>query len=84
MLERLHGLPLAATITVALVVKVIILYLLHAAFFSAPPVKKMRMPTAKVEQHLLGAPVTASAPAHVSTPAPTPAPAPSPSPKAKP
>ena len=80
MLERLHGLPLAATITVALVVKVIILYLLHAAFFSAPPVKKMRMPTAKVEQHLLGAPVTASAPARE----PTPAPAPSPSPKAKP
>ena len=71
MLDRLHGLPLAATITVALVVKVIILYLLHQAFFSAPPVKKMRMPTARVEQHLLGAPAPAPVPAPAFTGAPS-------------
>ncbi len=53
MMRRLHGLPLAATITAALVIKVIILFMLHKAFFSAPQVTKMRMPTEKVERHLL-------------------------------
>jgi len=56
MRPRLHGMPLAVTITLTLIVKVIILMMLHKAFFSAPQVKKMRMPTAKVEQHLLNTP----------------------------
>ncbi|UUZ55133.1 hypothetical protein LP419_04530 [Massilia sp. H-1] len=47
--------PLAVAITLALIVKIIILMMLHKAFFSAPQAKKMRMPTAAVEQHLLGA-----------------------------
>jgi len=56
MRPRLHGMPLAVTITLTLIVKVILLTMLHKAFFSAPQVKKMRMPTAKVEQHLLNTP----------------------------
>jgi hypothetical protein len=56
MRPRPHGIPLAVTITLTLIVKVIILTMLHKAFFSAPQVKKMRMPTAKVEQHLLNTP----------------------------
>lgn len=62
MLDRLHGLPLAATITAALVVKVVILFMLHKAFFSAPQVKKMRMPTEKVERHLLNSQPSPPAP----------------------
>jgi len=46
-------LPLAPAITLALIVKVLILYGLWYAFFSAPQAKHMRMPAAKVEQHLL-------------------------------
>ena len=53
---RLHGMPLYLAIGITLVVKVIILVALHKAFFSAPQVKRMRMPTEKVEQHLLGSP----------------------------
>lgn len=49
--------PLAVTIGVTLIVKVIILTLLHKAFFSAPQAKKMRMPTEKVERHFLSNPV---------------------------
>lgn len=56
MQARPRGMPLALTITVTLVVKIIILTLLHKAFFSAPQAKKMRMPTHKVEQHLLSSP----------------------------
>jgi hypothetical protein len=44
---------LALTITVALIVKALLLYGLWLAFFSHPPTKKMRLPTAQVEQHLL-------------------------------
>ncbi|MES3023419.1 MAG: cytochrome oxidase putative small subunit CydP [Pseudomonadota bacterium] len=47
-------LPLALAITLALVVKVIILSLLWKAFFSSPQTKKMRLPTEQVEQRLLG------------------------------
>ncbi|WP_317205520.1 cytochrome oxidase putative small subunit CydP [Janthinobacterium sp.] len=47
---------LALTITLALIVKVLILSLLWKAFFSAPPTKKMRLPTSVVEQHLLSPP----------------------------
>ena len=52
-LRRRYGTPLALAITLALIVKAGILYGLWYAFFSAPQVKHMRMPTAKVEQHLL-------------------------------
>ncbi|ATQ78134.1 hypothetical protein CR152_29200 [Massilia violaceinigra] len=52
----LHRLPFALAITLVLVLKVVILFMLHKAFFSTPQVKKMRMPTAQVEQHLLDTP----------------------------
>ncbi|MES2898759.1 MAG: cytochrome oxidase putative small subunit CydP [Pseudomonadota bacterium] len=54
MFPRRRGWPFWLTITLALVVKVIVLMAMHKAFFSAPQVKKMRMPTEKVERHLLG------------------------------
>ncbi|MEJ7806842.1 MAG: cytochrome oxidase putative small subunit CydP [Telluria sp.] len=47
------GMPLALAITLALVLKVILLTIIYQVSFSAPQVKKMRMPTAHVEQHLL-------------------------------
>ena len=50
------GMPLALAITLALVLKVILLTILYKVSFSAPQVKKMRMPTANVEQHLLNTP----------------------------
>lgn len=56
MQARPAGMPLWLAITLALVAKIIILTMLHQAFFSAPQAKKMRMPTANVEQHLLGNP----------------------------
>ncbi|MDQ1830480.1 cytochrome oxidase putative small subunit CydP [Massilia scottii] len=52
----LHRLPFALAITLVLVLKVVILFMLYKAFFSTPQVKKMRMPTAQVEQHLLDTP----------------------------
>ena len=56
MRARPAGMPLWLAITLALVAKIIILTMLHKAFFAAPQAKKMRMPTASVEQHLLGPP----------------------------
>ncbi|MES2150153.1 MAG: cytochrome oxidase putative small subunit CydP [Pseudomonadota bacterium] len=56
MRPRLSGMPLALAITLALLLKAGLLYLLWLNFFSAPQAKKMRMPTASVEQHLLSAP----------------------------
>ena len=56
MRPRPGGMPLALAITLALVAKILILTLLYKAFFAAPQAKKMRMPTAAVEQHLLGTP----------------------------
>ncbi len=50
------GMPLAVAITLALVLKVILLTIIYKVSFSAPQVKKMRMPTATVEQHLLKTP----------------------------
>lgn len=50
------GMPLALAITLALVLKVILLTIIHHVSFSAPQVKKMRMPTANIEQHLLNTP----------------------------
>lgn len=57
-----HRLPFALAITLVLVLKVALLFALYKAFFSAPQVKKMRMPTANVEQHLLGARSTPPSP----------------------
>ncbi len=50
---RLTRLPLALEITLALLVKIVILTLLWKFFFSDPPAKKMRLPLPQVEQHLL-------------------------------
>ncbi|MCW5299614.1 cytochrome oxidase putative small subunit CydP [Herbaspirillum lusitanum] len=71
-LPRLTKLPLGAEIALILVVKIALLMLLAKTFFSEPQAKKMRMPTAQVEQHLL-APAPESAPtvsnvSSVSTP----------------
>jgi len=63
-LPRLTKLPLGAEIALILVVKIALLTLLAKTFFSEPQARKMRMPTAQVEQHLL-APAAES----VSTPA---------------
>ncbi|MFC5473828.1 cytochrome oxidase putative small subunit CydP [Paraherbaspirillum soli] len=51
--KRLTRLPLALEIGLILIVKIALLTLLWKAFFSEPQTKKMRMPTAQVEQHLL-------------------------------
>jgi hypothetical protein len=48
------GMPLWVALSLALTVKVVLLVLLYKACFAAPQAKKMRMPTATVEQHLLG------------------------------
>ena len=53
---------LPLTIALALVVKALLLYGLWSAFFSHPQTKKMRMPTAQVEQHLLSAPAPTQTP----------------------
>jgi hypothetical protein len=67
-LPRLTKLPLGAEIALILVVKIAILTLLAKTFFSEPQAKKMRMPTAQVEQHLLApAPESVSAASPVST-----------------
>ncbi len=47
---------LALTITIALIVKILLLYTLWQLFFSHPQTKKMRLPTAQVENHLLVVP----------------------------
>ncbi|WP_295748692.1 cytochrome oxidase putative small subunit CydP [Undibacterium sp.] len=48
-----RGLPLWLEILVVLLIKLIALYFLRAAFFSQPQTKHMRLPTPTVEQHLL-------------------------------
>ncbi|AZP14126.1 cytochrome oxidase putative small subunit CydP [Undibacterium parvum] len=48
-----RGLPLWLEILVVLLIKLIALYFLRAAFFSQPQAKHMRLPTPMVEQHLL-------------------------------
>ncbi|HTD05009.1 cytochrome oxidase putative small subunit CydP [Undibacterium sp.] len=50
---RFTRLPLALEITLALLLKILILTLLWKFFFAHPQVKKMRMPLPQVEQHLL-------------------------------
>jgi len=47
---------LAFAISLALIVKIVLLYLLWHFFFSHPVARKMRMPTAQVENHLLTVP----------------------------
>jgi len=47
---------LAYAIALALAVKLLLLYALWYLFFSHPQTKKMRLPTARVEQHLLAVP----------------------------
>jgi hypothetical protein len=47
---------LATMISIALAIKILLLYSLWFLFFSHPQTKKMRLPTAQVEQHLLTAP----------------------------
>ena len=63
---RPAGMPLALAITLALVAKAVILTLLYLAFFSAPQAKHMRMPTTRVEQHLLGDPNSVPVPVSVT------------------
>lgn len=60
--RRAYGLPLALSITLALLLKAALLYGLWHVFFSAPQAKHMRMPAAQVEQHLLAAAPAAPAP----------------------
>jgi hypothetical protein len=52
---RLPGPSLARTITVALIIKMLILALLWKMFFSAPQTKHMLLPASQVEQHLFAA-----------------------------
>ncbi|GGC73937.1 cytochrome oxidase putative small subunit CydP [Undibacterium terreum] len=69
-LPRLTRLPLAVEITLALLIKILILTLLWKFFFSHPQVKKMRMPLPQVEQHLLAeTPATKLATAAPAVPA---------------
>ncbi len=55
-MRRPHGMPLALAITLALLLKGLLLFGLWKAFFSAPQAKHMRMPPERVEQHLLSLP----------------------------
>jgi hypothetical protein len=61
-MRRLTALPLWLEITLALICKALLLWLLWSAFFSAPQTRKMRMPTPQVEQHLLSAAASVSPP----------------------
>lgn len=70
--RRLHGSSLALAITLALLLKALILYGLWLAFFSTPQAKHMRVPAAQVQQHFFATQQQQTAP----TPTPTPAPAP--------
>jgi len=66
-LPRLTKLPLGAEIALILVVKIALLTVLAKTFFAEPQARKMRMPTAQVEQHLLApasAPISAPAAAN--------------------
>ncbi|MEO6354660.1 MAG: cytochrome oxidase putative small subunit CydP [Burkholderiaceae bacterium] len=58
---RLTRLPLALEITLALLLKLVILLALWHAFFSDPQAKNMLVPARQVEQHLLAAAAPAAA-----------------------
>lgn len=62
MLRRLHGPSLALAITLALLLKALILFGLWHAFFSTPQAKHMRVPAAQVQQHFFAAPPQARTP----------------------
>ncbi|SFM14967.1 cytochrome oxidase putative small subunit CydP [Rugamonas rubra] len=53
--RRLHGSSLALAITLALLLKALILFGLWKAFFSTPQAKHMRVPAAQVQQHFFAA-----------------------------
>jgi hypothetical protein len=68
-LPRLSRLPLALEVTLAVSIKLLLLAWLWQAFFSAPQAKKMRLPTAQVEQHLLADPQAVNTlPSHSALP----------------
>jgi len=48
----MRRLPFAVEVALAVLIKLLLLAWLWNAFFSAPQTKKMRLPTAQVEQHL--------------------------------
>jgi hypothetical protein len=54
-LHRIRRLPFAIEVALVVSVKLLLLAWLWNVFFSAPQTKKMRLPTAQVEQHLLPA-----------------------------
>ncbi|MEB0010164.1 hypothetical protein QN379_23295 [Glaciimonas sp. Gout2] len=51
--KRWSRLPLAVEITIIVIIKLALLFVLWKLFFSEPQTKKMRMPSALVEQHFL-------------------------------
>ena len=54
-LQRFYRLPFAAEVALAVIIKLVVLVWLWNTFFSIPQTKKMFLPTAQVEQHLLSA-----------------------------
>ena len=54
--RRLARLPFALELTMALALKMLVLWLLWHLCFSAPQTHRMRLPAAQVEQHLLAVP----------------------------
>lgn len=54
---RLTRMPLALEITLVLIIKFAILFLIWKTFFSQPQAKKMLVPMPQIEQHLLSIPV---------------------------
>ncbi|MES2935737.1 MAG: cytochrome oxidase putative small subunit CydP [Pseudomonadota bacterium] len=58
--SRFKRLPLGLEISLALLLKIVLLCLVWKFFFSAPQAKKMLVPMPHVEQHLLGRSHTAS------------------------
>ncbi|MBJ7313163.1 cytochrome oxidase putative small subunit CydP [Rugamonas sp. CCM 8940] len=69
--RRLHGPSLALAITLALLLKALILFGLWKAFFSTPQAKHMRVPAAQVERHFLAAPPPAAPTAPTTSTTPT-------------
>ncbi|MEO8599687.1 MAG: cytochrome oxidase putative small subunit CydP [bacterium] len=67
---RLTRLPLALEITLALLLKIAIIFALWYAFFSNPQTKHMLLPTEQVEQHLLTSASDSNSAPTSSTPLP--------------
>ncbi|MBV8665043.1 MAG: hypothetical protein JO269_01040 [Burkholderiaceae bacterium] len=68
----LHNLPFGIEIALALAAKLLILFWIWHAFFSAPQAKHMRVPADQVAQHLLAARPTSPAQPDSSINSPTP------------